>query len=65
MSRTLTRIILALAVLGATPVVYVLIYKWTDRWYLGSDAVALLTADLLTASAFSIVWVLLWRSNVR
>jgi len=65
MSRTLTRIILALAVLGATPVAYVLVYIWADDWYRISDTTALIITDVLTASAFSIAWVLVWRSNVR
>ncbi len=65
MSAVLSRLVLAIAVIAATPVVYPVVYMIIERSWIRRDEQALLVADLITALLFGSGWVAVWRRQVH
>ena len=64
MSAILSRLVLAMALFAATPVVYTLIYQVIEHGWIRRDETALLVTNVITAILFGLTWVGIWRKEV-
>ncbi len=64
MSQLLARLLLAMSVVIATPIVYVISFVLIENSLLRADAQALLAADFVSAAFLVTSWILVWRRQV-
>ncbi len=64
MSQLVSRLLLAMTIVVATPVVYVIAFLWIENNILIRDVDALWAADLVSAVFLVVGWVLIWRGQV-
>lgn len=64
MSNLLARLLLALVLLVATPVVYVVTFLLGDQTRYLNDTAALFVADIVTGAGIVAAWIMIWRPQV-
>lgn len=65
MSHLLARLLMALAMLVGTPVVYMVVFLIFVKRVNWTSESALVAADLVTSMTFGTCWVLIWRRQVQ
>ncbi len=64
MSRLVSRLLLAMTIVIATPVVYTISFLWIESTILRRDVDALWAADIVSAAFLVVGWVVIWRGQV-
>ena len=64
MSHTIARIILAITMLIAAPIVYMVLFVIIERTVFRADRHALLASGIVTALLITVLWIVVWRPCV-
>jgi len=65
MSRSVSQVIIALACVAGTPVLYFITFVLLERSWLRADEDALLASTIITGAALITAWIAIWRKTVQ